>query len=237
MAEQLGRFSEAWKERQDVMPRAKTMLRLDNDIKTLENFANRSYGNEMTMQRTVLQDLVGSSQSIVQQDDAAGAIEAGIARIRSMASTWEGILPRSVWSQAVGSLVDALAHRIVTDVLDVASMGQDEAYRLAHLIATTTALDDLFLPSKLRGTAPARAGDEMPTTEQYAPNWPRLTYLGEMLQSDLNGIRALWCEQKLSYYFTAHEVVDVIRASFEDNPRTRHTIKEIEKTHYPAVDL
>ncbi|KAG6004383.1 hypothetical protein E4U21_001103 [Claviceps maximensis] len=235
MAEQLAKFSEAWKEREDLTPRAKTMLRLDNDIKTLQNFANRSYGNEMTMQRTVLQDLLGSSQSIIQQDDAADAIEAGTAHIRSMANTWEGILPRSVWSQAIGSLVDALAHRIVTDVLDMSSIGQDEAYRIAHLIATTTTLEDLFLPSKLGGTAPIR--NEVPTTEQYAPIWPRLKYLSEILQSDLNGIRTLWCEQKLSYYFTTQEVVDLIHASFEDNPRTRHMVKEIEKTHYPAVDI
>ncbi|KAG6025274.1 hypothetical protein E4U40_002769 [Claviceps sp. LM458 group G5] len=229
MAEQLTKFSEAWKEREDLPVRAKTMLRLDNDIKTLENFANRSYANEMTLQRTVLQDLLGSSQSIVQQDDAAGAIEAGIARIRSMASTWESIVPRSVWSQAIGSLVDALASRIVTDVLDMASIGQDEAYRIAHLIVTTTTLDTLFLPSKLAGSEPVR--NEVPTTEQYAPHWPRLKYLGEILQSDLNGIRALWCEQKLSDYFTAQEVVDLIQASFEDNPRTRQMIREIEQTH------
>ncbi|KAG6231237.1 hypothetical protein E4U34_005824 [Claviceps purpurea] len=234
MAEQLTKFSETWKEREDLPARAKTMLRLDNDIKTLENFANRSYANEMTLQRTVLQDLLGSSQSIVQQDDAAGAIEAGIARIRSMASTWENIVPRSVWSQAIGSLVDALASRIVTDVLDMASIGQDEAYRIAHLIVTTTTLDTLFLPSKLAGTEPVR--NEVPTTEQYAPHWPRLKYLGEILQSDLNGIRALWCEQKLSDYFTAQEVVDLIQASFEDNPRTRQMIREIEQAPYPAVD-
>lgn len=234
MAEQLTKFSEAWKEREDLPARAKTMLRLDNDIKTLENFANRSYANEMTLQRTVLQDLLGSSQSIVQQDDAAGAIEAGIARIRSMASTWETIVPRSVWSQAIGSLVDALASRIVTDVLDMASIGQDEAYRIAHLIVTTTTLDTLFLPSKLAGTETVH--NEVPTTEQYAPHWPRLKYLGEILQSDLNGIRALWCEQKLSDYFTAQEVVDLIQASFEDNPRTRQMIREIEQAPYPAVD-
>lgn len=234
MAEQLTTFSKAWKEREDLSPRAKAMLRLDNDIKTLRNFANRSYGNEMTMQRTVLQDLLGSSQSVVQQDDPTGAIEAGTARIRYMATAWECILPRSVWSQAIGSLVDALANRIIIDVLELSSIGQDEAYSIAHLIATTR-LDDLFLPSKLGGTEPM--GNEVPTTEQYAPNWPRLKYLGEVLQSDLNGIKELWCEEKLSYYFTVQEVVDLIHASFEDNPRTRQMIKEIESRQYPAVDL
>lgn len=235
IAEQLTRFSEAWKKREDLTPRARNMLRLENDIKTLQNFANRSYASEMSIQRTVLQDLVGSSQSIILQDEPEAAIESGMARIRYMATTWENILARSVWSQAIGSLVDALANRIITDVLDMPSIGQDEAYNIANLIATTTSLDDLFLPSKLKGTEPTR--NEAATTDQYAPNWPRLKYLGEVLQSDLNGIRALWCEQKLSYYFTVDEIVDLIKASFEENPRTRQTIKEIQNTQYPAVDL
>ncbi|KHN95625.1 uncharacterized protein MAM_06466 [Metarhizium album ARSEF 1941] len=235
IAEQLTKFSEAWKDRADLTPRARNMLRLENDIKTLQNFANRSYANEMSVQRTVLQDLVGSSQSVVVQDDPEAAIESGVARIRHMATTWEKMLARSVWSQAIGSLVDALANRVITDVLDMPSIGQDEAYGIAKLIVTATSLDDLFLPSKLRGAEPTR--DEAATTDQYAPNWPRLKYLGEVLQSDLNGIRALWCEQKLSYYFTVDEIVDLIRASFEENPRTRQTIKDIQKTQYPAVDL
>lgn len=235
VAEQLTKFSAAWKEREDLTPRARNMLRLDNDIKTLQNFANRSYANEMSIQRTVLQDLLGSAQSIVQQDEPESAIQSGTDRIRYMATTWEKILARSVWSQAIGSLVDALASRIIADVLDMSSIGQDEAYNIARLIVTTTSLDDLFLPSKLSGTKPTQ--NEVPTTDQYAPNWPRLKYLSEVLQSDLNGIRALWCEQKLSYYFTVDEVVELIKASFEDNPRTRQTIKDIQNTQYPAVDL
>ncbi|KAK2608730.1 ribosome biogenesis protein ytm1 [Conoideocrella luteorostrata] len=235
IAEQLSKFSDAWKQRQDITTRARHMLRLDIDVKTLQNFANRSYANEMNIQRTVLQDLLGTSQSMMQQDEPASAIEAGTTRIRSIATMWEDILPRSVWSQAIGSLVDALASRIITDVLEMSSIGQDEAYSIANLIVTTTTLDDLFLPSKLGGTEPNR--NEVSTTEQYAPNWPRLKYLSEILQSDLNGIRALWCEQKLSYYFTVEEVVDLIHASFEDNPRTRQTIKDIQNTNYPAVDL
>lgn len=211
------------------------MLRLDNDIKTLQNFANRSYANEMSIQRTVLQDLLGGSQGILQQDEPAAAIEGGISRIRQMAATWDKILARSVWSQAVGSLVDALASHLIAEVLDMSSIGQDEAYNIASLMVATTALDDLFLPSNLGNSKPNK--NDVPTTEQYAPNWPRLKYLSEILQSDLKGIRALWCDQKLSYYFTEEEVIDLIHASFEDNPRTRQTIKDIKNAQYPAVDL
>jgi centromere/kinetochore protein ZW10 len=107
----------------------------------------------------------------------------------------------------------------------MSSIGQEEAFSIAQLIASATELDDLFIPSKLAGTAPVP--DEMPTTAQYAPSWLRLKYLGEVLQSNLNEVKFLWCDSELSLYFTVDEVIDLIHASFEDNARTRGTIKEI----------
>ncbi|KAL6830985.1 hypothetical protein J3E69DRAFT_328283 [Trichoderma sp. SZMC 28015] len=225
LSEKLSDFSLAWKQREDLTPRARSMLRIDNDVRTLKSFANRSYSNEMSLQKTILQDLLGGSQSLVQQDDKESSIEAGTARIRSVAATWDPILRRSVWSQAVGSLADSLASRLISDVLEMSSIGQDEAYSIAQLIALATELDDLFMPSKLSGTAPSP--DEMPTTAQYAPSWLRLKYLGEVLQSNLNEVKFLWCDSELSLYFTVDEVIDLIHASFEDNARTRDTIREI----------
>ncbi|KAH0497937.1 hypothetical protein TgHK011_005219 [Trichoderma gracile] len=225
LSEKLSDFSTAWKQREDLTPRARSMLRIDNDVRTLKSFANRSYSNEMSLQKTILQDLLGGSQSLAQQDDKESSIEAGTARIRSVAAIWDPILRRSVWSQAVGSLADSLASRLISDVLEMPSIGQDEAYSIAQLIASATELDDLFLPSKLAGTAPVP--DELPTTAQYAPSWLRLKYLGEVLQSNLNEVKFLWCESELSLYFTVDEVIDLIHASFEDNARTRETIKEI----------
>ncbi|POR31039.1 Is centromere binding protein at prophase [Tolypocladium paradoxum] len=232
IAEKLSEFSSAWKQREDLSTRARNMLRLDNDIKTLQSFANRSYGNEMNVQKTVLQDLLGGSQSLMQQDEMEAAVESGTARIRTMAATWEPILARSVWSQAIGSLADALATRLITDVLDMASIGQEEAYSIAKLIASAAELDDLFLPSKLGATEPTE--DEVPATAQYAPNWLRLKYLSEVLQSNLNEVRFLWCDSELSLYFTVEEVVELIKASFEDNARTRETIKEIQGKPRPT---
>ena len=236
LAERLTELSSAWKAREDLTPRARNMLRVDNDIKTLQGFANRSYAAEMNVQKTILRDLLGGAQSILQQDETADAVESGVARIRQTAATWEDILARSVWSQAVGSLVDALATKLITDVLDLSSIGQDEAYNIASLIASATGLDDLFLPSRLAGSAAAAAAaaeDEVPTTAQYAPNWLRLKFLSEVLQSNLNEVRFLWEESELSLYFTAGEVVDLIRASFEDNHRTRETIKGVQARPMP----
>ncbi|KAM0523210.1 hypothetical protein ACHAPE_001704 [Trichoderma viride] len=225
LAEKLSDFSLAWKQREELTPRARSMLRIDNDVRTLKSFANRSYANEMSLQKTILHDLLGGLQSLAQQDDKDSSIEAGTARIRNVAATWEPILKRSVWSQAVGSLADSLASRIISDVLEMPSIGQEEAFSIAQLIASATELDDLFIPSKLAGTA--SVPDEMPTTAQYAPSWLRLKYLGEVLQSNLNEVKFLWCDSELSLYFTVDEVIDLIHASFEDNARTRGTIKEI----------
>jgi centromere/kinetochore protein ZW10 len=235
LAEQLSNFATSWKARDDITPRAQNMLRLDNDIKTLQNFANRAYTNELSIQKTVLRDLLGGEQNLMQQDDTASSVSAAVTRVRSLGAAWEDILARSVWQQAVGSLVDAVAVKIIADVMDLPSIGQDEAYNIAKLIASVEELDDLFLPSRLHGERGVGGAekkkegdvDEVPVTAQFAGSWLRLKYLSEVLQSNLRDVRFLWVEGELSLYFTAEEVVDLIKASFEDNVRTREVIREI----------
>ncbi|KAK3308877.1 uncharacterized protein B0T15DRAFT_525577 [Chaetomium strumarium] len=243
LAEQLSNFATSWKTRDGITPRAQNMLRLDNDVKTLQNFANRAYTNELSIQKTVLRDLLGGEQNLMQQDDTASSVSAAVTRVRSLAAAWEDILARSVWQQAVGSLVDAVAAKIIADVMDLPSIGQDEAYNIAKLIASVEELDDLFLPSRLqgerrgggRGTEKEEEGDavEVPVTAQFAGNWLRLKYLSEVLQSNLRDVRFLWVEGELSLYFTAEEVVDLVNASFEDNARTREVIREIRGNERP----
>lgn len=209
------------------------MLRLENDVKTMQSFAARAYSNEMNIQKTVLRDLIGGEQSLLQQDDIDSCIDAAVARVRTLATTWEKILARSAWYQAVGSLVDAISLKIISDVMDAPSVGQDDAYNIAKLIATVTELDDLFLPSRASKHVPANKEAEVPQTTQYAPSWMRLKYLSEVLQSNLRDVRFLWMESELSLFFTVSEVIDLINLSFEDNPRTREVIREIIGNPHP----
>jgi centromere/kinetochore protein ZW10 len=162
--------------------------------------------------------------------------------VRALAAAWEDVLARSVWQQAVGSLVDAVAAKMVADVCDLPSIGQDEAYRTAGLIAEVEGeVDGLFLPGRWsgdgqrgpdgKGRGDGKEGEEgeeeVPLTAQFAANWLRLKYLSEVLQSNLRDVRFLWVEGELSLYFAAEEVVDLVKASFEDNARTREVIREI----------
>lgn len=150
-----------------------------------------------------------------------------------MAMTWESILARSAWYQAVGVLVDAISLKIIADVMESPSIGQDDAYNIAKLIASVTELDDLFLPSRVTGLG---GEDEAPQTMQYAGSWMRLKYLSEVLQSNLKDVRFLWLESELSLFFTVDEVVDLINLSFEDNARTREVIKEITGNPHPRQE-
>ncbi|KAL8376248.1 hypothetical protein RB595_007380 [Gaeumannomyces hyphopodioides] len=222
LAGRLTDYAAAWKTRQDLTSRARNMLRIDNDIKALQAFANRAYSNEMSTQKTIVKDLLGGQQSVMEQS----FMESAVAQVRSVSAAWDGILTKSAWFQAAGSLVDAVATKVIADVMEMPSIGQDEAYNIANMISSITELDDLFPPTRI--------GDEqIPSTNQYVPSWLRLKYLSEVLQSNLREVRYLWIESELSLYFTLEETLDLINASFEDNARTREIVREIKANPQP----
>ncbi|KAI0551086.1 hypothetical protein F4679DRAFT_179512 [Xylaria curta] len=231
LSEQLSEIASNWKRRGDLAPRAKSMLRLDNDIKALQSFATRAYSSEMTTCRTILRDLLGGSQSLLQQDGIDSSslqsqVDNAIIYVRTTAASWSDILAKSAWSQAVGSLVDIIASKVIADVMDLAGIGQDDAYDIANLIARITELDDLFLP-------PGADKNSIPATSEYADSWLRLKYLSEVLQSNLQDVRFLWMESDLSLYFTVDEIVELIGLSFVDNARTREAVREIQGRPHP----
>ncbi|CAK7211027.1 ribosome bioproteinsis protein ytm1 [Sporothrix bragantina] len=254
LAERLAELAESWKQRLSSSS-SSSMLRLDGEITKLQAFASRAYGREMAVQKTVLRDLLGGDQNVLQgsgsgnhnsyhnqheaDEDADDYVDAAVARVRSMAAAWEDVLAPSAWSQAVGALADAVAQKLILDVLDMPSISQDEAFGLANLIQKVTELDDLFrAPADNSGEPSERSEDKesVPMTSQYAPNWLRLQYLSEVLQSNLREVRYLWMESELSLYFTADEVVDLLRLSFEDNARSREVAREIAANPHP-VDM
>lgn len=254
LAERLGEVAAAWTDR--LPPAAASMLRLDAEAAKLQGFATHAYGREMAVQKTVLRDLLGGDQNVLQgsgggggggtrgylhphlhesDEDADDYVDAAVARVRSMAAAWEDVLAPSAWSQAVGALADAVAQKLIVDVLDMPSISQDEAFSLANLIQRVTELDDLFRQPAADGNDDDNnEGDSIPMTSQYAPNWLRLQYLSEVLQSNLREVRYLWMESELSLYFTADEVVDLLRLSFEDNARSREVAREIAAHPHPV---
>merc|ERR1712144_44013 len=104
-------------------------------------------------QRTIINDLLGGVQNFFQQDDQMHdsleeAIKVVLVHIRTQAALWEKILPYSAWASATGSLVNAVATKLITDVFDLSDIGVDEAERTATILSRVESLDDLFIPKQ-----------------------------------------------------------------------------------------
>lgn len=59
LSERLAEFAQGWQARQDLSKKARDMLRLEDDVKSLLSFANRAYSAELITQKTVVRDLLG----------------------------------------------------------------------------------------------------------------------------------------------------------------------------------
>lgn len=175
-------------------------------------------------------------------------IDTVITHIKNTSEAWKNVLSYSAWASAVGSLVNTVAKKIISDVFDRDDLGADEANLIAELIVKVTALDDLFIPdSQSVQSSGGKNGTESvdnasmdlgtaPLTARFADKWLKMQYLGEVLQSNLANIRFLWFESSLSLEFTKEEVVDLILLSFENNPQVRGLIKEIKDSEVKEMD-
>jgi centromere/kinetochore protein ZW10 len=61
LAEQLRDFSTSWTTREDLDSRARNRVKLETEIQVLERFGKRAYANEMSTQRTIINDLLGGT--------------------------------------------------------------------------------------------------------------------------------------------------------------------------------
>ena len=157
--------------------------------------------------------------------------------IREQAALWEKILPYSAWASATGSLVNAVATKLISDIFDLTDMSVDEAERAATLISGVEALDLLFIrkstTSSLGRPTNSTEDAEIPLTSQFADKWMKMKFLSEVLQSNLKDVKFLWFESDLSLYFEAGEVVELINLSFESNTGVRQAIREIRENPHP----
>ncbi|KAF8850831.1 hypothetical protein BDZ45DRAFT_184064 [Acephala macrosclerotiorum] len=148
LSEKLKDFVSAWSTREDLSSRAYGMVRLDSEIKVLESFGKRAYTNELNAQRTIINDLLNGAQNFFQQPTPTlhTSTSSVLSHIRQQALLFSTILPYSASSSATGSLVNAVASKLITDVFELSDIGVDEAERIATIISQIETLDDLFLP-------------------------------------------------------------------------------------------
>ncbi|CZS94014.1 uncharacterized protein RAG0_04056 [Rhynchosporium agropyri] len=261
LSERLEQFTREWQNGEVIPERAYNLVRLDPEIKVLVSFGKRAYTSELNAQRTVINDLLGGAQNFFQPEysmsnELLSTIRIVIKHIRTTATLWYKILPYSAWASATGSLVNAVATKLISDVFDLTDISVDEAERTATVLSHVETLDDLFLPKHNPANAKSHNGTlrsrsystieldlsdrggggedgEVPLTSQFADKWMKMKFLSEVLQSNLKDVRFLWFESDLSLYFTVDEVVELVGLSFERNLAVRGLLKDIRENPYP----
>jgi centromere/kinetochore protein ZW10 len=212
---------------QHLRPTAR--LKFDEDIKSIEGFGKRAYGREMESQRTIVKDHLGGAQSF-QSCTAApfaaecdNAIAMTIDRIGEVKRQWQNILSPSVLLQSLGSLVSTAISTFISDVEDMTDIAEDESRKLHSYCVSLSSLSSLFQQQDDSG-----AVQDMVSI--YTPNWFKLQYLGEVLDSSLADIRYFWTNGELKLEMEAEEVVDLIKALFAESEHRRKAIAEIRRT-------
>ncbi|KAI5358699.1 putative RZZ complex, subunit Zw10 protein [Septoria linicola] len=198
-------------------------LRLDNDVKALEQFAKRAYSAEMESQRTILQDMLEGAQDFKAcstqpaKQECEDAIQQTVFRLRDVHKMWAPILSSSALLQSVGNLLSTVAAKIILDVEELAGIGEADSKQLKLLIDQASEVKDLFMQN------------DRDMTFVYCPNWMKFQYLAEIMESSLADIRYMWNESELSMEFTAEEVVGLMEALFEVGPHLRQAIQDIRR--------
>lgn len=65
MADELKDYGVKWLTREDMPARTKKRMKLDTDIKTLENFGKRAYVDVMSLHKTIIKDLMGGTLTMI----------------------------------------------------------------------------------------------------------------------------------------------------------------------------
>ncbi|EME80154.1 uncharacterized protein MYCFIDRAFT_141716 [Pseudocercospora fijiensis CIRAD86] len=207
---------------------SQSRLRLDNDVKALEQFAKRAYSAEMDSQRTILLDQLEGAQGFSRcseqpfKSECESAVEQAVLRLRDVHGMWESVLSNSALLQSIGSLLSTLIAKMIRDVEDLPDIGEADSKELKALCEAITETKDIF-------TQAAPDGSQREMAFVYCPNWLKFQYLGEILVGTLADIKYLWSEGELSLEFEAEEVVGLIEALFAESRHRREAIQGIRR--------
>ena len=201
----------------------------------LQSHGKRSYAKEMDSQRTIITDLLDGAQGFANcsvhpfNQECDLAMDSTIKRIRQLHGEWNGVLSHSALVQATGSLLSTVCSKMILDIEDLPDISEPQSQQLKRYFSQVGSLEDIFTPHSTENPSP-ESGQNIPITAAYVPTWFKFQYLGLILDSSLVDIMDLWNEQDLKLEFEAEELIDLVKALFEDGPRRKSAISEIRRS-------
>ncbi|KAI0305872.1 Centromere/kinetochore Zw10-domain-containing protein [Multifurca ochricompacta] len=150
-------------------------------------------------------------------DECEEAVMGVLSQVRTVARQWKGVLNKTRYFDALGSLVNFSLTCILDDILALPDITETESHRLSELCRILHALEGLFVedPEQVHSsTSPA-----FPPCPFYS--LPRLLH-----EASLADISYLFDEGALIDYET-QELVKLVRALFADTPQRANMINKL----------
>lgn len=153
-------------------------------------------------------------------DECEEAIMSILSQVRKVAKQWGGILGKTKYFDALGSLVNFSLMRILGDILALPDITEVESHRLSELCRILHAVEGLFIEDP-----------EQPSfVVACVPAWLKFSYLSELLEASLADISYLFDEGALVDYET-EELVKLVRALFADTPQRANMVNKLVAGH------
>ncbi|KAJ7180742.1 hypothetical protein C8R46DRAFT_1211049 [Mycena filopes] len=143
-------------------------------------------------------------------DECEAALSRVVQEIKRLAQRWKGILNKSKYYTAIGTIAEAALVRMLQDVLALPDITEVESHRLSELCRIMHALEGLFDPFVLA----------------YVPSWLKFQYLSELLEASMVDILDLFDSGSL-VDFEVDELVRLVRALFADTALRTNTINRL----------
>ncbi|RMD44344.1 hypothetical protein DV735_g860, partial [Chaetothyriales sp. CBS 134920] len=223
----------AEKLRESIVP--ENMPNIEPDCKALDKFARSAYSREMEVQRTILADLLDGAQGFaactqpLYAREIENAVSSTVDRVKQVYEEWKPILSTSALLQSVGALVNLVINKFISDIEEMDDISAPQSEKLVSFASHITSLGDLFVAKPPANTA-SDEDQSVPMTAVYVTSWLKFQYLINILDSSLVDINFLWTEGELSLEFSADEVVDLIKALFQESSHRKKAIATI-KAH------
>lgn len=153
-------------------------------------------------------------------DECEDTVNQALKEIRSLAHKWKGLLPKSKYYSALGSVTEAALSRMLEDILALPDIPEVESHRLSELCRILSALEGLFMEDI----------NQRSFVLAYVPSWLKFSYLSELLEASMADITYLF-EKGALVDFGVDELVRLVQALFADTSLRTNTINKISAGH------
>ncbi|KAI9451675.1 Centromere/kinetochore Zw10-domain-containing protein [Lactarius psammicola] len=193
---------------------------------SLDSLGRKWFERSVEIQRDLVASYLKKAEGFIgtadqeRFDECEEAVTSILSQVRKVAKHWGGVLGKTKYFDALGSLVNSSLMRILDDILALPDITAVESHRLSELCRILHALEGLFIEDP-----------EQPSfVVACVPAWLKFSYLSELLEASLADISYLFDEGALVDYET-EELVKLVRALFADTPQRANMVNKLVAGH------